>query len=153
MDLYGRDLICTQDWSRSELEAVLDLAAHEARPLSTRYTGLLQHKTFFMFFYNPSVRTRQSFRVRGHRTGRPRPVPGAEGHAAEDGHDRWRDGGGRRQGHEPLRRGAGHPHPGGQGTRPTARARSCSASTLTGATFRSSAWPTTSTIPARASPT
>ena len=62
MDLYGRDLICTQDWSRSELEMVLDLAAKMKRDrFGSRYTGLLQHKTFFMFFYNPSVRTRQSF--------------------------------------------------------------------------------------------
>ena len=62
MDLYGRDLICTQDWSRSELDVVLDLAAKMKRDrFGGRYTGLLQHKTFFMFFYNPSVRTRQSF--------------------------------------------------------------------------------------------
>jgi ornithine carbamoyltransferase len=62
MDLYGRDLICTQDWSRCELEVVLDLAAKMKRDrFGSRYTGLLQHKTFFMFFYNPSVRTRQSF--------------------------------------------------------------------------------------------
>jgi N-acetylornithine carbamoyltransferase len=62
MDLYGRDLITTQEWSKAELEAVLDLAAKMKRDrLSDRYTGILQHKTFLMFFYNPSVRTRQSF--------------------------------------------------------------------------------------------
>ncbi len=62
MDLYGRDLITTQEWSKPELEAVLDLAARMKRDrFSNRYTRLLEHKTFLMFFYNPSVRTRQSF--------------------------------------------------------------------------------------------
>ncbi|MGQ9586199.1 MAG: ornithine carbamoyltransferase [Anaerolineae bacterium] len=62
MDLFGRDLICTQEWRREELEAVLDLARQMKRErFSPRFTSLLQHKTFFMFFYNPSVRTRQSF--------------------------------------------------------------------------------------------
>ena len=62
MDLYGRDLITTQEWSRAELEAVLDLAARMKRGrFSKEYTSILKHKTFLMFFYNPSVRTRQSF--------------------------------------------------------------------------------------------
>jgi ornithine carbamoyltransferase len=62
MDLYGRDLITTQEWTKGELEAVLDLAAKMKRNrFSDRYTSILQHKTFLMFFYNPSVRTRQSF--------------------------------------------------------------------------------------------
>jgi ornithine carbamoyltransferase len=62
MNLYNRDLICTQDWEVEELEAVLDLAAKMKRDrFSPRWTSILQHKTFLMFFYNPSVRTRQSF--------------------------------------------------------------------------------------------
>jgi N-acetylornithine carbamoyltransferase len=62
MDPYGRDLITTQDWSKDELEAVLDLAAKMKRDrFSDKYTEILKHKTFLMFFYNPSVRTRQSF--------------------------------------------------------------------------------------------
>ena len=62
MDLYGRDLICTQEWSVEELEAVLELAVKMERDrFSPRWTSILQHKTFLMFFYNPSVRTRQSF--------------------------------------------------------------------------------------------
>jgi ornithine carbamoyltransferase len=60
--LYGKDLICTQDWRVEELEQVLDLARKmKAHRFSDEYTSLLQHKTFMMFFYNPSVRTRQSF--------------------------------------------------------------------------------------------
>jgi ornithine carbamoyltransferase len=62
MDLYGRDLITTQEWSKPELDEALDLAAKMKRDrFSERWTKLLAHKTFFMFFYNPSVRTRQSF--------------------------------------------------------------------------------------------
>ncbi len=62
MDLYGKHLICTQEWSVPELEAVIDLAAKMKRDrFSPQFTRLLEHKTFLMFFYNPSVRTRQSF--------------------------------------------------------------------------------------------
>jgi N-acetylornithine carbamoyltransferase len=62
MGLFGRHLICTQDWSKEELDQTLDLAARmKADRFSDRYTQILNHRTFFMFFYNPSVRTRQSF--------------------------------------------------------------------------------------------
>lgn len=62
MDLQGKDLICTQEWAVEELEAVLSLAAEMKRERFThRYNNCLAQKTFFMFFYNPSVRTRQSF--------------------------------------------------------------------------------------------
>jgi len=62
MDLYGKDLICTQDWTKEALMATLELAAQMKRDrFSPRWTQLLKHKTFLMFFYNPSVRTRLSF--------------------------------------------------------------------------------------------
>lgn len=62
MDLYGRDLVTTQEWEKWELEEALDLAARMKRDrFSPEFTTILEHKTFFMFFYNPSVRTRQSF--------------------------------------------------------------------------------------------
>lgn len=62
MDLYGRDLICTQEWTINELEAALELARKMKRDrYAPRWTKLLEYKTFLMFFYNPSVRTRQSF--------------------------------------------------------------------------------------------
>jgi len=62
MDLYGKDFIVSQEWSQHELQALLDLAAKMKRErYSPRWTSILEHKTFFMFFYNPSVRTRQSF--------------------------------------------------------------------------------------------
>ena len=60
VNLKGRDLIVTQDWTPDELIATLDLAV---RMKKDRYgfTDVLRDRTFFMFFYNPSVRTRQSF--------------------------------------------------------------------------------------------
>ena len=62
MDLFGKDFVCTQEWPLDELEAVLELAARMKRErYSPRWTSLLEYKTFLMFFYNPSVRTRQSF--------------------------------------------------------------------------------------------
>lgn len=62
MNLYGKDLICTQDWEIEELEAALSLAQEmKAHRCDHPYNNCLNRKTFFMFFYNPSVRTRQSF--------------------------------------------------------------------------------------------
>jgi ornithine carbamoyltransferase len=62
MDLHGRDLIVTQEWDFEELTAALQLAAEMKRDrFHPRFTTILEHRTFFMFFYNPSVRTRQSF--------------------------------------------------------------------------------------------
>jgi N-acetylornithine carbamoyltransferase len=60
MDLKGRDLITTQDWSPEELLATLELAVKMKKDRYA-YADVLLHRTFFMFFYNPSVRTRQSF--------------------------------------------------------------------------------------------
>jgi ornithine carbamoyltransferase len=62
MDLYGCDFIVTQEWLLDELMAALDLAAKMKRDrFSPRWTRILEHKTFLMFFFNPSVRTRLSF--------------------------------------------------------------------------------------------
>ncbi len=62
MNLHGKDLICTQDWEVEELKAVLSLAQEmKAHRYNHPYNNCLARRTFFMFFYNPSVRTRQSF--------------------------------------------------------------------------------------------
>ncbi|MBD3159228.1 MAG: ornithine carbamoyltransferase [Candidatus Lokiarchaeota archaeon] len=62
MSLYGRDLLCTQDWSIDEIEKTLDLAKEmKAKRFDHRLKNCLDRRTFFMMFYNPSVRTRQSF--------------------------------------------------------------------------------------------
>jgi len=62
--LQGKHLITTKDWEKEELDIVLKLAKEMKKdrfhhPLSKS----LKNKSFFMFFYNPSVRTRQSFEV------------------------------------------------------------------------------------------
>ena len=62
MDLYGRDFIVSQEWSVEELTELLDLAAKMKRDrYGDRWNQTLAYKTFMMFFYNPSVRTRMSF--------------------------------------------------------------------------------------------
>jgi ornithine carbamoyltransferase len=62
MDLFGRDFFTTQEWQFEELQAALDLAAQMKRDrFSPAFTSLLENKTFIMFFFNPSVRTRISF--------------------------------------------------------------------------------------------
>jgi N-acetylornithine carbamoyltransferase len=62
MGLFGKHLICTQEWSRGELDQVLDLAARMKKyRYSPHFAQTLSNRTFFMFFFNPSVRTRQSF--------------------------------------------------------------------------------------------
>jgi len=62
VDLSGRDLITTQEWSIEELETVL----RSARDLKVKYRRgsvphVLRDKTFFMLFYAPSTRTRAAF--------------------------------------------------------------------------------------------
>lgn len=60
--LRGKHLLCTQDWSVEELTAVLELAEDMQKYRFTdKYSHILHLRTFLMFFYNPSVRTRQSF--------------------------------------------------------------------------------------------
>jgi N-acetylornithine carbamoyltransferase len=60
--LFGRDLITTQEWSLDELIETIELAEKmKERRFSPEFTNILLHRSFFMFFYNPSVRTRQSF--------------------------------------------------------------------------------------------
>jgi ornithine carbamoyltransferase len=62
MDLYGRDFLVSQEWTLDELFALLDLAAKMKRDrYGSRWANVLAHRTFMMFFYNPSVRTRMSF--------------------------------------------------------------------------------------------
>ena len=60
--LRGKDWITTQEWSREELETVLslsqDLKIKFASGISHEY---LRGKTNYLIFYNPSLRTRNSF--------------------------------------------------------------------------------------------
>lgn len=61
-DLYKKHLITTQDWEKERLDEVLALAKEMKKHRYEKpYIEILKAKTFLMFFYNPSVRTRQSF--------------------------------------------------------------------------------------------
>lgn len=61
-EYLGRDMLTTQDWTLDELKDVIRLAnLMKENRYSPQFTKLLENRTFLMFFYNPSVRTRQSF--------------------------------------------------------------------------------------------
>jgi N-acetylornithine carbamoyltransferase len=60
--LKGRDFIDTVEWTREELDAVLELAKDLKRKSALSESHkILAEKTLFMLFYNPSLRTRNSF--------------------------------------------------------------------------------------------
>ena len=55
-----RNFITTQDWSRSELQDILDHASSlKAKP----FQPLLQNKSVAMLFFNPSLRSKTSFEI------------------------------------------------------------------------------------------
>ena len=60
--LRGKDFITTQEWTKSELETMLDVACDLKRKfVMGEPHEFLKNKTLFMLFYNPSIRTRNSF--------------------------------------------------------------------------------------------
>ncbi len=60
--LRGRDLMTLMDFTRDEVETILDVAFDLKRDfLLGRPTDLLKYKTLFMIMYNPSLRTRNTF--------------------------------------------------------------------------------------------
>ncbi|MCD6101998.1 MAG: ornithine carbamoyltransferase, partial [Candidatus Cloacimonetes bacterium] len=62
IDIKGKDIICTQELPVQEIKAILKLAKEmKADRYSNKYNQLLKDRTFLMFFYNPSLRTRISF--------------------------------------------------------------------------------------------
>ena len=61
-NLKGKDLICTQDWAKEDLDKLFKLAFEMKQDrFGEKYLDILYRKQFFMFFFNPSLRTRQSF--------------------------------------------------------------------------------------------
>ena len=64
LTLRGRDFITTQEFSREELEAILNLAFELKRKQKMGVPHkLLEGKTLFMLFFNASLRTRNSFQT------------------------------------------------------------------------------------------
>ncbi len=63
VDLYGRDLITTQEWSLDEIEEVLRVASRykQIGRSGGRFPRVLEGKNFFMLFFAPSTRTRGAF--------------------------------------------------------------------------------------------
>ncbi len=62
VNLSGRDLITTQDWTVDEIEETLRVAARfRSRHQRDRALSLLRDKTFFALFYASSTRTRAAF--------------------------------------------------------------------------------------------
>jgi len=62
VELQGKDLITTQDWSVDEIASTIRLAKElRAKYRGGRVPSLLPKKTFFMLFYAPSTRTRAAF--------------------------------------------------------------------------------------------
>lgn len=58
--LFNKNLICSQEWDKEELLAVLTLAI-EMKKEPERFKTLLANKSFLMLFYNSSLRTHMSF--------------------------------------------------------------------------------------------
>ena len=62
MDLRNKNFICSQEWEKSELLALLNLASRmKCDRFTPPYNQVFKDKTFLMLFYNPSTRTRLSF--------------------------------------------------------------------------------------------
>jgi len=59
----GKDFLTLLDWSKEEVETILDLALDlkMRRATGELHTHMLTAKTLFMIFYNQSLRTRNSF--------------------------------------------------------------------------------------------
>lgn len=67
----GRDFITLLDWSKEEVEQILDLALDlkRDRAIGRLHDDILRAKTLFMIFYNQSLRTRNSFEAGMHQMG------------------------------------------------------------------------------------
>lgn len=60
MNLTNKNLLSTQDWTKDELEYIIELAG---KFKEKKRTGNLQGKNIALLFFNPSLRTRSSFEV------------------------------------------------------------------------------------------
>jgi N-acetylornithine carbamoyltransferase len=61
--LNGRDFISLRDFTKAEIETMLDLGLQLKADytMRRRHSDILEGRTLFMLFFNPSLRTRNSF--------------------------------------------------------------------------------------------
>lgn len=61
--LKGRDFIKLRDFTKEEIETMLDVSLRlkEDKAMRRQHTDVLPTRTLFMMFFNPSLRTRNSF--------------------------------------------------------------------------------------------
>lgn len=62
------DFISTQDWSKEDLDTLLDITK-DLKSHPEKYRNTLMGKSLCMFFYNPSTRTRNSTEVAAYQLG------------------------------------------------------------------------------------
>ena len=60
MEFQGRDIVSIEDFSRKEIDYILD-KSQSMEPLSTKGSDILKGKILATLFYEPSTRTRLSF--------------------------------------------------------------------------------------------
>ncbi len=60
MEFQGRDIISIEDFSREEINHILDVS-HSMEPLATKGSEMLKGKILATLFFEPSTRTRLSF--------------------------------------------------------------------------------------------
>ena len=67
----GRDFITLLDWTKEEIDTILDVALDlkRRRAVGELHDHILRTKTLFMLFYNQSLRTRNSFEAGMHQLG------------------------------------------------------------------------------------
>lgn len=62
-NLKGRDFVTLRDFSKAEIETMLELGLQfkADKAMRRRHADVLEGRTLFMMFFNPSLRTRNSF--------------------------------------------------------------------------------------------
>jgi N-acetylornithine carbamoyltransferase len=63
-NLKGKDIIVTSDWTKDELDQILDLAIKlKSKGAASRSLDILKGKTLMLLFFRTSTRTRTSFQI------------------------------------------------------------------------------------------
>ncbi|MCW4002138.1 MAG: aspartate carbamoyltransferase, partial [Candidatus Bathyarchaeota archaeon] len=68
MEFEGRDIISIKDFTREEIDYILEVAG-AMEPTAKSGSGMLHGKTLATLFFEPSTRTRLSFEAAMHKLG------------------------------------------------------------------------------------